>query len=227
MRLRMLFGAVSLVGVTALVTSEVVSQDTGAPRDEPRASARAEPQPQADEKPTTRPDTETLVDTWVRHAMPGEHHKLLERMAGNWNLAVKYRMDAEAPVVESQGTCQRKWILGNLFLLEEFDGGSLALPFQGLAIYGYDSFEQKYTSAWVDTMNTAITTSLGSCREACERIDFVGRHGDPWTGTKRPTRGMTRFVNDDQHVLELYEPDSKGREFKILEIVYTREQATG
>ena len=204
MRPRMLLCAVALISATTLVSTRVVSQDKTN-----RASGPAQ-------------DTELLVDRWVQYAMPGKHHQLLGKMAGNWNMAVKYRMDSASPVVESQGTCQRKWILGKRFLLEEFDGGSLALPFQGLAIYGYDAFEQKYTSAWVDTTNTAITTSLGTCRDGCDEIAFTGRHGDPWSGTKRPSRGVTRFVSDDEHVLELYEPGTDGKEFNVLEIRYTR-----
>ena len=204
MRPRMLLCAVALIGATALVSTRVVSQDKT-----DRASGAAQ-------------DNELLVDRWVQYAMPGKHHQLLGKMAGTWNMAVKYRMDSASPVVESQGTCQRKWILGKRFLLEEFDGGSLALPFQGLAIYGYDAFEQKYTSAWVDTTNTAITTSLGTCRDGCDEIAFTGRHGDPWSGTKRPSRGVTRFVSDDEHVLELYEPGTDGKEFNVLEIRYTR-----
>jgi hypothetical protein len=141
-------------------------------------------------------------------------------------MAVKYRMDSGSEVVESQGTCRRKWILGNRFVLEEFDGGSLALPFKGLAIYGYDAFEQKYTSVWVDTTSTAMTTSQGSCDDGCDVIAFTGRHGDPWTGVKRPSRGVTRLVNDNEHVLELYEPGSDGQEFRVLEIRYTRKPAS-
>ncbi len=215
MKLRMLGCAAALVGVTALVTKEVVPQERGVPTP-PGANPPTAGEPDAD------PDSEALVDTWVRYAMPGEPHKLLERMAGSWNMTIKYRMNADAPAVESKGTCERRWILGKRFVLEEFDGGNLALPFRGLAIYGYDAFERKYTSVWVDTMSTAITTNLGTCQEGCKLITFSGRHGDPWTGSKRPSRGVTRFVSDEQHVLELYEPDLDGREFKILEIVYTR-----
>lgn len=204
MTLRALCCAIALVGATVVVTREVVSQD------------------KSDTGPDATRDTESLVDAWVEYAMPGKHHQLLGRMAGSWNMAIRYRMDSGSPVVESQGTCRRKWILGNRFVLEEFDGGSLALPFQGLAIYGYDAFERKYTSAWVDTTNTAITTSLGTCGQGCDEIAFTGRHGDPWSGTKRPSRGVTRFVSDDEHVLELYEPGTDGKEFKVLEIRYTR-----
>ena len=213
MRSRTLLYTVLLVGATALVTAEVVSQVP-----DPPGKSGSEKPGQAD----AGEDTESLVDTWVGHAMPGVHHKLLEKMTGSWKLKVKYRMNAETPVVESEGTCERKWILGKRFILEEFDGGTLGLPFQALAIYGYDSFEDKYTSVWVDTMSTAITTNLGTCQEGCKEIRFTGRHGDPWSGVKRPSRGITRFVSDDQHVLELYEPGSDGKEFKVLEVTYTR-----
>ncbi|MFH0982215.1 MAG: DUF1579 domain-containing protein [Planctomycetota bacterium] len=213
MTLRPLWCAVALVGFTTFVTREVASQDKEAPRPSPSEKTT---------QPSTGSDLESLVDMIVRYAMPGEHHKLLGKMAGSWNLSVKYWMNSELPAVESKGTCTRKWILGNRFVLEEFDGGNLALPFQGMAIYGYDSFEQKYTSVWVDTMSTAITTNTGTCQEPCDVITFVGRHGDPWSGTKKLSRGVTRFVSDNQHVLEFYEPGSDGKEFKVLEIVYTR-----
>ena len=217
MRWRLLLCAVVLVGVTALVTSEVVSQDKAAPSEDKKAD-------QVDQAEDAS-DTESLVETWVRYAMPTEHHKLLGKLVGNWDLAVKYRMNSEAPVVESEGTCLRRWILGRRFVLEEFDGGNLGLPFQGLAIYGYDAFADKYTSVWVDTTSTAVTTSSGTCRDECKLIAFTGRHGDPWSGTMRNSHGVTRLESDDRHVLELYEPDSGGREFKVLEITYTRATA--
>jgi hypothetical protein len=154
--------------------------------------------------------------------MPGEQHHLLERMVGPWDMSIRYWMTAETPAVVSEGTCERRWVLGNRFVLEEFDGGDLALPFQGLAIYGYDAFEGKYTSAWIDTMSTAITTNLGVCQNECRVIAFTGRHGDPWSGQKRRSRGVTRFVSDNKHVLELHEAGRDGKEFKMLEVVYTR-----
>ena len=214
MFLRRLVCVLSLVAVTAFVTNDVISREHDAPD---------RVQPDQTPKPDAARDTESLIETMVRHAMPAEQHRLLDRMVGRWKTAVKYRMTADAPVVESEGTCRRKWILGNRFVLSEFDGGDLALPFQAIAIYGYDRFEEKYTSAWVDSLSTAITTYLGTCEEPCDVINFIGRHGDPWTGTKRQSRGVTRFLSDDKHVLALYESGRDGREYKVLEIVYTRE----
>jgi hypothetical protein len=186
------------------------------------ASSRASDNPGQDSAGTER-DNESLIANMVQYAMPAPQHRLLDRMAGKWKTSVKYKMSAGSPVVESEGGCEREWILGNRFLREEFDGGDLALPFKALAVYGYDRFEKKYTSVWIDSLNTAITTYLGTCEQPCDVINFVGTHGDPWTGVKRPSRGVTRFVDDKTHVVELYEAGRDGREFKILEVTYTRE----
>jgi hypothetical protein len=214
MELRLWLGAAVLAGAGLLVANQVASQDRVGRRNEKKPAAAQE----SDE------DSEALVETWVRHAMPCEHHELLGKLVGRWDISVRYRMNAEAPVVESSGTCTRKWILGRRFVLEEFDGGDLGLPFQGLSIYGYDAFAEKYTCVWVDTTSTAVTRSLGTCRDDCALIAFTGKHGDPWSGQMRDSRGVTRLESEDRHVLELYEPDRKGTEFKVLEMVYTRSQ---
>ena len=31
-----------------------------------------------------------------------------------------------------------------------------------------------------------------------------------------------RFIDDNAHIVEIYEPDGTGRDFKTLEIAYTR-----
>ena len=211
MRWRRLLCTVALVGVSPLLTRSVVSQEKVVPTESEQT-----------ERPGAPADTESLVETWVGHAMPSEHHTLLGKLVGEWKMAVKYRMNAEAPVVESEGACTRKWILGRRFVLEEFDGGNLGMPFQGMALYGYDAFEDKYTSVWVDTTSTAMTRSFGTCQSECKLIAFTGRHGDPWTGTMRDSRGLNRLDSDDRHALELYELDSSGKEYRVLEIIYTR-----
>jgi hypothetical protein len=102
----------------------------------------------------------------------------------------------------------------------------LALPFRALGLYGFDAFEQKYTSAWVDTMSTAIMTNLGTYDETKHVVNFTGYYSDPWTGRKKKNRGLTRFVSNDQHVLELHVSEPDGTEYKMIEITYTRQGGT-
>jgi hypothetical protein len=168
-------------------------------------------------------DAEFAADTLARYAMPGPQHKLFDRMVGRWTTLTRYWPAPGAEVVEAKGASQRKWILDGRFLLEELDGGDLALPFRGVGLYGFDAFEQKYNSAWVDTMNTSIPTHLGTYDKTNDVVNFTGQYKDPWTGAKKPERGVTRFLSRDKHALEVYVSEPDGREFKMLEIVYTRE----
>ncbi len=214
MTMRSLLGAVALVGVTVFLTEVVRSQD-GKPTSQPIGQEHRGMQ-------QARPDAESEIDVWVRFAMPCKHHKLLDRMAGHWKTRSTYWKEPGDPPVQSAGSCERTWILDGRFLREEFDGGILGLPFRGSGLYGYDSFERKYTSVWIDTMSTAMMANMGVYDKVNDVVNFTGRYGDPWTGIKKNSRGVTRFVSAKEHVLELYTAGSDGREYKLLEIVYTR-----
>jgi len=172
--------------------------------------------------PAKGKDAETQIETLIRYAMRGKEHELLGRLAGTWDTVTRYRAKPGDEPVEAKGTSARKWILDGRFLMEELDAGNLALPFRGVGLFGYDAFEKKYNSAWVDSMNTSITANLGTYDKATDAVSFSGHYKDPWTGTKKPERGVTRFVSQDKHVLELYVTEPDGKEFKTLEITYTR-----
>lgn len=154
--------------------------------------------------------------------MRGKEHALLDRLAGTWNTVTRYWPKPGDEPVEAKGTSIRKWILDGRFLMEELDGGNLALPFRGVGLFGYDAFERKYNSAWVDSMNTSITANLGTYDKAADAVSFSGQYKDPWTGLKKPERGVTRFLSPDKHVLEIHVTEPDGKEFKTLEITYTR-----
>jgi hypothetical protein len=183
-----------------------------------RSSDANAPLPSAHSK-----DAEAQADTFARYAMPGPEHKVLDRMAGAWDTVTRYWPAPSAEAVEAKGTSRRKWILDGRFLMEELDGGNLVLPFSGVGLYGYDAFEQKHTSAWVDTMNTSILANLGIYDRTNDVVNFTGQYKDPWTGTRKKERGVTRFLSRDKHTLEIFVAEPDGKEFKMLEITYTRQ----
>jgi hypothetical protein len=202
-----------VVALTSLLAVSAMSQQKrAAPPSTPTAT-----------RPTER-EGESQIEMFVRYSMPGKEHKLLQRMAGRWETVSKYWKEPGEPPVEAKGSAKRKLVLDGRFIMEELDGGVLGMPFRGVGLYGYDAFEKKYTSAWLDTTSTAICTYLGVYDEKKDLVDFVGEYGDPWTGVKMKIRGVTRFLGEDKHALELYMPTDKGGERKLLEIVYTRAQ---
>ncbi len=211
MKIQPLFNVFTLTACGFLLATPLPAADTASPMPKPGSG-------------TIRPnDLESQIESMVRYAMPGKEHALLGRMAGNWNTLTRYWMRPGAELVEAKGTSTRKWILDGRFLLEELDGGNLALPFRGLGLFGYDAFQQKYTSAWVDTTSTAILANLGTYDKTTDTVNFVGQYSDPWTGTRKKSRGLIRFESKDKHVLELHVAESDGKEFKMLEIIYTRQ----
>jgi hypothetical protein len=216
MKFKLLFTMTAPLAVAIFITTAHAA-DTNTP---------PAPGPQPTKDTHRAQDAEAQAETFAHYAMPGPEHKLLDRMAGSWNTLTRYWPAPDAELVESKGTSQRKWILDGRFLMEELDGGNLALPFRGLGLYGYDAFERKHTSAWVDPMNTSILTNLGTYDKTNDVVNFTGQYKDPWTGTRKPERGVTRFLGNDKHVLEIHVTEPNGKEFKMLEITYTRQPAS-
>ena len=215
MKLLPLYAITALLGVAISTVPSLKGADT--------TSAK-----QGSEQLKTAPpakDGESQAATLARYAMPGPEHKLLEPMAGTWDVVVRYWPAPESEPVESKGTSQRKWVLDGRFLMEEIEGGNLVLPFRGLGFYGYDAFEKKHTSAWMDTFNTSILFNLGTFDMTNQVVNFTGVYKDPWTGARKPERGVTRFLGKDKHVLEIHVTEPSQKEFKMLEITYIRQAA--
>ena len=174
-----------------------------------------------DKKPEM--DQENMMEAWAKANMPGEFHAHLGAMIGHWNYKSRFRPAAEAPWTESAGTSEIKWAMGKRFLIESVKGEMQGMPWEGMGITGYDNAKKKYTSAWLDSMSTAIMTSLGTIDDSRKVITFMGSLDDPISGQKdKPIKTILRLINKTKLVTEMYERDEKGEWFMNLEVVYTR-----
>src|SRR4051794_39094081 len=89
-----------------------------------------------DKKPSA--DEKAMMDAYMKLAMPGEHHKKLDTLAGNWTYQAKFGMPREAPPMEMAGKTKYAWILDGRYLREEVSGpaqGGMP-PFHGIGILG-------------------------------------------------------------------------------------------
>jgi hypothetical protein len=197
-----LFLAVALVGVTALITGRAMSDDKKQPNGE-------------------GPENE-MMGKWVAAGTPGEFHKKLDAFVGNWKGVSKFWMDPSQEPEASEATMTVTWILGGRFLKQEYKGEVMGQPFEGLGLWGYDNLKKKYTASWADNMTTAIMSELGTCDASGKTFTLIGSHDDPMTGKAVAVKSITRIINKDKHVLEMYEPGPDGKMFKNLEITYTR-----
>lgn len=208
----LLFGA-TVAAATLFVTGQVVSQD------KPAKPSGAEQESET--------ETDATVQQRAKYTQPGEHHARLQPLVGRWNMMVRSMVAPGQPVQESTGTAEYKWILGGRYVLEEVRGIAERegeTPYEGMGIMGYDNLKQKYVSVWVDNMMTAIFASEGTCDASGKVITLIGEDTDPITRKTTKIRSVLRIVDENNWVSETYCQGPDGKEFKAVELAYTRKK---
>lgn len=165
---------------------------------------------------------QAMMDAWQKAATPGEPHKRLADMAGSFDAAVRMWMHPGAAPTQSKGKSDNKLIWDGRFLQQDYQGDMMGKAFTGMGLTGYDNARKKYVGTWVDSMNTGISAMEGTLDAAGKVLTMTTEMVDPMTGKKVKQRSVTRLESPDRHVFEMYERDKSGKEFKSLEIVYTR-----
>ncbi len=166
-------------------------------------------------------DMSDQMAVYMKYANPGPEHQVLQAMAGSWKTVTKAWMGPGDPV-STEGHCKTSVILGGRFITDEFKGTFMEKPFEGFGLLGYDLLKKEYVSAWTDSMGTAIMMSRGSMDPAGKVLTMFGTYDDPVTGQKQTMREVTRFLDNNTHVFEIY-GNHNGQEVKEMEITYTRQ----
>jgi hypothetical protein len=183
----------------------------------------AKPVTEKEKKQEDKMDMRAMMEVYTKLATPGAPHKVLASMEGSWNTKIKSWMEPNKPPMESTGTCEQKMLLGGRFLQQEFSGDMMGTPFTGIGVTGYDNHTKKYVSTWMDSMGTAILVFEGTASADGKTITQEARYDDPLKGPMK-WRSVTRIVDDNTHVFEMYGTDKKGKEEKMMEITYTRKR---
>ena len=180
---------------------------------------------------TNQPSESEMMATMMAAAQPGENHKQLAGMAGEWTYTVKWWMNPQAPPSESTGTTISKLAMGGRYLISNHtgkmsmpgpDGKMMDLEFQGMAIEGYDNAKKKFVSSWIDNMGTGIENSEGTYDAATKTLTYVGTF-EPIPGTVTKIRQVVKCTDENHHLLEMFE-DRGGTLVKTMEINYTRKK---
>lgn len=207
MKLRVWLGGIVVVGALVCVTSQVFSQD----------------KPQKPDKPQMSPEMQEAMQQWAALATPGAGHKKLDPLAGSWDTVTRMGGgESGGPPMESKGTAEKRWVLGNRYIQEEAKSELMGQPFQGLGFVGYDNCRNTYTFAWMDTMGTQLSTGVGTADPAGKVIRFYGVMDEPSLKVYgRTVKYVMRIIDQDKHVFEIYDL-AAGDDHKVMEITYTR-----
>jgi hypothetical protein len=171
----------------------------------------------------TSPEMQAMMEAWEKMATPGEPHKMLAKREGEWAVTARFWFSPDAPPQESKGSSVITGIMGSRYLLEKFasqmpDGS----PFHGMGIGGFDNLKKKYVAAWIDDMSTGIMLSEGTPDAGGTVITYVGEGPDPMTGGFKLFRAVETTIDDDTRRFETFEKGPDGKEFRSMELLYTR-----
>lgn len=160
---------------------------------------------------------------WMDYMTPGDMHKMLATHAGKWNVKTTFWMAPGGEPTVSEGTSENEMIMGGRYMVSKYKGNMMGMPFEGMAIEAYDNAVKKFMSTWIDNMGTGIMYMTGTWDEAAKQITYTGKTVEPVTGGWIDIREVLRFNADGTTTMEMYGPGADGKEFKTMEITYTRQ----
>ncbi len=164
-----------------------------------------------------------MMEKYTKAATPGPEHQQMAKMAGKWKLQVVAWMAPGAPPMKSDGTAEFRTILGGRYLEQEVHGSMGDQPFEGRGLEGFDNITKTRFGTWVDSMGTGPMVMKGKCAAGAKTCTMKGKVSDAIAG-KEITVSQTMTIKDDNSfTLEMQGPGPDGKQFKSLEILYTRQ----
>jgi hypothetical protein len=182
------------------------------------AKQKAAKKPAAVAAPAMDPE---MMKKWTEYSTPGDAHKALTPLVGSFTYTMKMWMAPNTTPEQSTGTTESQWILGGRFVESVVKGTSMGQPFEGRGFIGYDNEKKQYDSFWFDNMATGVMVGHGQLDGATNVLSQSATMSCPVEGTKT-MRDVTRIVDANNHVDEMYTNDKDGKEFMTMQIVYTR-----
>ncbi|MGE5277075.1 MAG: DUF1579 domain-containing protein [Acidobacteriota bacterium] len=185
-------------------------------------AAWAQEKPAAKKAKPAPMDEKAAMEAMQKAATPGDAHKKLEGMVGTFDAKVKMWMDPSKPPEESTGTSENAWVLGNRFVETKYQGTFMGQPFSGIGYTGYDNVTKKYVGTWMDTASTGVMTSKGTMEGNV--MKSTATMSDPMTGKTMTSTMKTTVADNDHHTMEMWGPGPNGKNYKMMEIEYTRKK---
>jgi hypothetical protein len=181
----------------------------------------APPAPGRAQQPEMTPEQKAEMEAFMKAGTPGAPHKAMAATAGSYEVKAKSWDAPGAPAREETGTATRTMVLEGRVLVEEFRGSMMGMPFTGHGMRGYDNVTDKYWATWMDSMSTGLMVSQGTC-DAKNACTFTGSWNDPIKKGPVTSRMTSRWTSPTTEVFEMYGPGRDGKEFKMMELTYTR-----
>jgi hypothetical protein len=169
-----------------------------------------------------RADMAAMMEKAKKYTQPGEHHKLLERFVGTWEVETRFFMNGQ-PTPPDKGMTVCGWLVPGRWLKAESTGTMMGRPSQAFMLLGYDNFKQSYVTTWVSSIDTAMTHSEGDVDPGGQALISYGTLDEYLTGEHdKMVKYVWRFVTKDRLVLEVHDLPIGEKNTKVVEFTYNR-----
>ena len=164
------------------------------------------------------------MKAWMKAGAPGEHHKYLEALIGDFTADVKIWESPDAEPMQFTGTVSRKWILDGHFVQETVKAEGPFGSFEALGFIGYNNIDGEYQFAWLENQATMITVNSGFYNVEKKTLIQVDKHRNPATGKLITSWSVLNLSDPYRHTVNGEQVGPDGKEFKNFEAVFERKQ---
>ncbi len=177
---------------------------------------------EAGEAPAMTAEQQAEMMAWMELAQPGPHHEHLASFVGTWQGMVRMWMGPDAPEMTEEGRVEVSWIMGGRYLMWQHSGNYGNMPYEALAIEGYNNGQKRYESTWIDNFGTLIMTFEGSCSQDGKKRAMSSQFEDVVAGGTVDYRTEYQWIDEDHFTYTAYMDKGDG-EFKNMVITYERQ----
>jgi|GEM_PF-5980157 len=158
---------------------------------------------------------------------PGDHHRLLDVMAGTWDARISSFVPGVDEPIVMEGTLEASWLFGGRFLKQSY---SVPMPdgntFEGISFLGYSPVERVYESFWMDNMTVDMGSASGFVSPDGMNFTMLTSEVDPETMSMFEVEERIAIQDRDTMTYERYRLTDAG-EVLQMSITHTRRAADG
>jgi len=167
-------------------------------------------------------DNSAAEKAWMAYKTPGDMHKMLASDVGEWKTETTSWMDPGGAPTKSTGSCTNRMLLDGRFLETHHTASMMGMPFEGWGTIGYDNAKKMFVSSWVDNFGTGLMYMEGTWDDAQKAIVSKGKFPDPESGKDMEMKEIYKIIDNNSRVMEMYVTGPDGKDFKVMELKYTR-----
>lgn len=159
---------------------------------------------------------------------PGEMHEWLCADAGTWNGKATSWWFPGADANHCDCTFTVTPMMGGRFVQAQLAADWPGMgPFTGFSITGFDNVSGQFQSTWVDSCGTGMMIGTGELSSDKTTLTFNYTFNCPFKKGPVNFRETVTRTGPNSHTMEMWGPaPDTGKEFKMMEISYTRAAPT-